>query len=109
ALFKLPARKVNFEEMLVFVRTFLKSPSAVWNQISFISKLKLQWFIFPSGVTFDGKKFRTKEICSIFKSKDIFLTLDSYQVHSDFKSSNNPKIPNQIFCEKIGDEICSLA
>jgi site-specific DNA recombinase len=53
-----------------FVRTFLSSPSSVWMEADLDTKTKLQWFQFPSGIIFDGKKFETNELACIFKTKD---------------------------------------
>jgi hypothetical protein len=47
------------------------------------TKLKLQWFEFPQGLTFDGKKFRTAEVANVFKVKSAFLGADSTTVDFD--------------------------
>lgn len=66
----LPNSKTNYEEVLAFLEGYLKNPSAVWRKAKVGVKIKLQWFEFPQGLTFKKNKFRTPEICSLFKLKD---------------------------------------
>ncbi len=35
--------------------------------------MKLQWFEFPQGITFENEKFRTTKIASVYKTKEAFL------------------------------------
>jgi len=69
-------------ELLEFAEQYLKSPSTIWKESSLEKKLKLQWFEFPSGLIFDGEKFRTTEIASVFKAKDAFEASLSTKVDS---------------------------
>jgi site-specific DNA recombinase len=59
------------EEAIAFASEYLEQPSAVWKKAGISTKLKLQWFQFPSGIVFDGKKFGTPEISGIFKAKQL--------------------------------------
>ncbi len=59
------------------ISPFLKTPSEIWKMAKIDNKLKLQWFQFPSGVSFDGNKFGTTQIASIYKVKSTFLDVDS--------------------------------
>ena len=61
------------EEAVAFASEYLEHPSEVWRKSGIATKTKLQWFQFPSGITFDGKKFGTAEISTVFKAKEAFL------------------------------------
>ncbi len=63
---------LNINEMLNYAEQYLKSPGAFWEKKDVETKLALQWFQFPSGVVFDGEKFGTAQISSLFKTKDAF-------------------------------------
>jgi DNA invertase Pin-like site-specific DNA recombinase len=63
-------------ELISFAETYLKNPSAVWEKVNLDTKLKLQWFEFPSGIVFEDKKFRTPQVASIFNAKSAFLDAD---------------------------------
>ncbi len=73
-------KKVDAERILQFLEEFLIHPSLTWKNLPLDIKVKLQWFQFPEGVTFDGKRFRTVKISSIFKLKQFFLTKNSPMV-----------------------------
>ncbi len=67
---KLPKQEevYNFDEVLELAKNYLVKPSIVWKQASPEQKIRLQWYEFPKGVVFDGKKFRTNEISFIRKA-----------------------------------------
>ena len=65
--------KVDLGELLMFVENYLKNPSTVWKTASFDTRLKLQWFQFPQGITFQNGVYGTAEIASVFKTKEAFL------------------------------------
>ncbi len=46
-----------------------QNPSILWKKVHLDTKLKLQWFEFPSGIVFENEKFRTFKIVSIFNVK----------------------------------------
>lgn len=56
-------------ELLEFAEEYLKYPSAVWYRVKLHTKLKLQWFEFPSGIIFENEKFRTIKLASVFNVK----------------------------------------
>lgn len=62
------------EEAVAFAERYLEQPSAIWKEAGISTKIKLQWFQFPSGTTFDGEIFGTPEICSVFKAKELILS-----------------------------------
>ncbi|HRF76256.1 MAG TPA: recombinase family protein [Chitinophagales bacterium] len=84
--------KYDFNEMMDYVAEYLKNPSKIWVEAKFEKKLKLQWFQFPKGILFDGEKFKTEEIRSIYKVKDIFLPCKSDGVPPADHTSNGGKI-----------------
>lgn len=79
-LYKLPDEKEDIGDLMDFAKEYLENPAEVWQKSTFKTKLELQWFEFPQGVTFRDSKFRTGEIASIFKVKDIFSPLLSSRV-----------------------------
>ena len=62
--------KQDIEAAFTMITEYLKNPAAVWDIAPLHCKLKLQWFNFPKGATFDGRKFRTAEICNLFKTNE---------------------------------------
>lgn len=107
-LFVIPRCKTfDFESALSFTYEFLKKPGEAWEKASFNQKLKLQWFYFPQGITFDEGKCRTDEICFLFKVKDFFLTPLFSKV--DFKNEikNTNKTPIE-FISHIKQELIQL-
>jgi len=101
----LPERKTSANRLIEFSRRFLKSPSEIWAQSSFSTKIKLQWFEFPKGVHFDGHVFRTTEICRLFKAKEDFLAPQSHSVALTHQISNNTEVPNLIFWDQIQGDL----
>ncbi len=55
--------------LLEFAENYLKYPSVFWENTKLHTKLKLQWFEFPSGIIFENQKFRTTQIASIYNVK----------------------------------------
>jgi site-specific DNA recombinase len=101
ALYSLPDIKEDIGVLLDFAAGYLENPGAVWQKASFQQKLELQWFVFPEGVEFGKGIFRTKEVASIFKVKDIFLPSLSSSVpikrlnyeHTTYTKSLTQSIP----------------
>lgn len=56
-------------KLLEFAEEYLKSPAEFWEKAKLHTKLKLQWFEFPSGITFENEKFRTAQIANVFNVK----------------------------------------
>jgi len=56
----------NMNEALDAVKHFLQKPGDTWLSADSNTRLKLQWFEFPSGVTYDGEKFRTTKLANVF-------------------------------------------
>lgn len=61
---------VSPEEAVDFAEKYLTQPSEIWKSADIETKTKLQWFQFPSGVTFDGEVFGTTKVSSVFNAKD---------------------------------------
>lgn|GEM_PF-1818298 len=80
ALYKLPQNQEDIGELVDYASEYLKNPSRTWVDADFIKKIQLQWFEFPQGITFNKGKFRTGQVASIFKVKDIFLPRSSSTV-----------------------------
>ena len=101
--------KHDIEGAFRTISEYLKKPSSVWEIAPLNCQLKLQWFNFPKGVSFDGQKFRTTEICNLFNTKDAVLTSNSNQVHPRLSVSNTLNIPNQEHLSNIAKEIVGLS
>lgn len=86
-----PQAHFPINQLIKFVSTYLKKPGDIWEIAEPQEKLLLQWFEFPKGVLFDGNKFRTEEICCIFKPKIDFLGQKYYQVGLGATRQNKPK------------------
>jgi DNA invertase Pin-like site-specific DNA recombinase len=118
SLILFPEVNVDFDALVDLLREFLQSPGEVWRKAKFNLKIKLQGFEFPSGVLFDGRKFRTPEICNHFKAKTLFLTTNSLLVDSKDKITNTPKTTNSapfknkkdevLFWNGLGEELIEL-
>ena len=70
----------SFEELLGMCREYFTNPGTVWNKANVEEKIKLQWFEFPSGITFDGENFRTREISLFHKAKSPLMRGESVLV-----------------------------
>ena len=79
-LYVLEENEIDAEEAIAYAEEFLKYPSKIWMDADLPIQTKLQWFQFPQGIVFDGKKFGTKEISFVFKEKDTFSVSDSTRV-----------------------------
>ena len=79
-LVSLEKTEIDFSELLDYTRSYLENPSAVWKEAKLDTKLKLQWFQFPQGITFDGVNYGTTQIASIYNAKEAFLPPLSTQV-----------------------------
>lgn len=100
--------KENWEEILNDVAVFLKTPGNTWKNAEFMQQLRLQWFAFPKGISFDGKKCRTAEICNIFKAKREFSGTDSHMGCSSNRNSNQETF-DAISSSEIGSELSRLS
>ena len=117
-LARIPRRETNLEELIKFGFEYLVKPSIVWQKANLQSKLRLQWFHFPQGVEFDGKKFGTKKIPSIFRTKKFFFTRQSLSADTMHNSSNHQvgsksphkwsDLPPKATVEAINEEIIEL-
>lgn len=73
-------RLITSTEVLERLSEFFVSPGKFWQKQPFEIKKKLQWFVFPKGVVFSGKRFRTSEISNVYKVKELFSEKDSSNV-----------------------------
>ena len=84
----------DFGTVLDYLHDFFLNPSKIWESLPFHLKLKLQWFVFPKGITLENTEIRTTEICSLFKLKELFLGENSPNVHLRVFSTNTPLLSN---------------
>ncbi len=77
-LSNIPNSDADYEKMIEFMEEYLKQPSKTWSEIKKIGiKIKLQWFQFPQGLTFENRIFGTQEVANVFKVKDA-ISASSY-------------------------------
>lgn len=111
ALYKLPESYENIDELFEDAKEFLQNPSETWLKASFKKRVELQWFEFPKGVLLKDGKFRTTEIASIFKTKEVLAPLLSINVDSKgqvFEQTTSNKSPPFSYIE-YAKEIQRLA
>ncbi|MFM2226447.1 MAG: hypothetical protein RJA07_2649 [Bacteroidota bacterium] len=82
----------NIHELIESSREFMLHPSTVWEKATLENKVKLQVFVFPSGLIYENGNLRTPELCSIFKAKSVFLAEKSHQVGSKKITTNNHQL-----------------
>lgn len=103
-------RKTNFKEVFSFMDKFLFKPSLVWKDLPFHIKLKIQWFEFPDGVTFDGNEFRTTKTSCLFRLKHLIEDeMSSIVPHPRpvYKHANPSNFPPLHFEDSVVlDEVC---
>ncbi|PQJ11961.1 hypothetical protein CJD36_009215 [Flavipsychrobacter stenotrophus] len=113
-LYKLPEKQGDIGEALDYARRYLTSPGDTWAAATPLQKIQLQWFEFPEGIVFQNHNFRTKEMASIFKVKDIFLPCLSSTVPTrgrNYEPIDNMPCAKHITIEtwqKIAKDICRL-
>ncbi len=66
-------QELNFDELLDHAEKYLENPSAIWKKAKLEKRLKLQWFQFPQGITFENNNCETANLAFVFKTKDAFL------------------------------------
>jgi len=93
---------------LDLVVKYLKNPGAVWEMLPLQSKLRLQWFNFPKGVSFDGKKFQTAEICRLLTTKEGFEPSLSSWVNPR-KSKLNRNLPKYVGAQQFIQQMVELS
>jgi site-specific DNA recombinase len=71
ALAGMPNTETNYEEAMLFLEEYLKKPSIVWRNAKVAVQIKLQWFQFPQGLTFQNNLFGTNEMSMFFKAKEV--------------------------------------
>jgi hypothetical protein len=87
-----PHAQVDLSAMLNNILYILKNPGKTWATATFPIKQQLQWFYFPEGVLFDGKKCQTTKICSLFNLKSEIYPSDSLTVDLEKNKSNTSEI-----------------
>ncbi len=50
-------------------KRILSDLCSVWDRLDINGKFKLQWFVFPEGLVFDGKSFRTTRLAYCIQNK----------------------------------------
>ncbi|MDB5124844.1 MAG: hypothetical protein JWP94_2973 [Mucilaginibacter sp.] len=88
---------INIPELMAFASEVLINPELLWVKSPLEIRQQLQVFDFPKGVVFNGKKFRTPKVCSIYKVKEDFrrakfLRVDSKDVGKNTVSTHSSKI-----------------
>jgi site-specific DNA recombinase len=111
-----PSVDVDFDELLELVKDFFITPGVVWRKACFELKVKLQWFNFPGGITFDGKVFRTRKTSLYIKARSVILRDFSAVVDYPVTKTNTQQMPNsqnslinkKEFWERFAQELIEL-
>jgi len=88
ALAETSTDQLNYLEIIREIENYLRKPSSKWESLPFQSKIKLQWFQFPQGLTYKNNSFGTTEICLFFKLKDTIFDNNSSIVPSGYHNWN---------------------
>jgi hypothetical protein len=92
----LPEIEATSIELSTAAEEYLLNPAKVWHKASFKQKVELQWFEFPKGIILEDGKFRTNEITSVFKVKDLFLSRLSLTVPSKRQQNEHPTFSKKL-------------
>lgn len=87
-LSEIPYSSKSIESLLSIAELFLKDASKIWEKAPLLSKLQLQWFVFPAGVQFENMILRTTEICSLYKLKEVVFPSKSCLVPLSVQTTN---------------------
>ncbi|MBS1520683.1 MAG: recombinase family protein, partial [Bacteroidetes bacterium] len=81
--------KVDLDGLLQFVNSFLLAPQSIWRKSHVYIRRKIQEFVFPQGIVFNGTNFRTPKLCNIFEAKHIMSGRFDPKVASGVSTKNN--------------------
>ena len=81
-------KKPNYMALLRLASDYLKTSGKIWAEISFEKKLAIQRFQFPEGILFDGKKFGTSKIVSIYNVNSVVLNQKDRRGYFEIKKLN---------------------
>lgn len=110
---------IDQKRLFQIIRSVLRNPGEVWEKAIFPNKIKLQWFYFPNGIEFDGVESRTTKICKLFRLKEQFPALQSWEVNYPNNKSNTQNMqiplryevsskPDDNFWEELSEEVINL-
>lgn len=106
-LLKYPDVIEDFENIFERVKKLLHNLSSAWECAPIKEKVKLQWFVFPKGITLVNGELRTTEISSVFNTKTLFRQILSSKVPLGGHKIKHP-INNQLQKSlAITEENCS--
>ena len=88
---KVENTEFNINSIFDYLNKFIENPFSVWKNLSFENKLKLQWFVFPNGISFDGNELRTSKVSLVFNLNSYFSTIKSNVVHNQKISTDTQK------------------
>ena len=90
-LLSAPINDNDLIDVVEFAKHYLSNPGGIWNKLDLEAKFCLQRFNFPSGVTFDGKIFRTEKLANVLKLKSFFWAPMFCTVHNRVRKLNHSK------------------
>ncbi len=97
--------QLNYKNFFQEMNQFLLTPGLFWKNCSEELKGKLQTFIFPKGITFDGNKFETPKTSLFFDRKTDNLNFISRVVNHSISSGNTPEDHNLLSSDEIQAEL----
>ena len=72
--------EVNMDVAMEYSLNFITNASKIWLEADYKEKIQLQGSTFPSGIEFDGERYRTADISLIYKLKETPLAEKSLLV-----------------------------
>lgn len=109
---------VDISRLLAFAATALQQLHILWKTSPVDIQRKLQWFIFPNGVSFDGANLQTAKLCSIFNLKVALEGMKFPNVPSEgleintlsgtIFSGNENLLENEVVWKQMVNELITL-
>lgn len=85
--------KLDIKNITAMITVFAENPGAIWKNLPLTEKLRLQSFLFPEGLIFNGEQLRTTKTALIFRLREQFIDLQSPLVNQQLLDTK------QIFTE----------
>lgn len=116
---KAERKDINIPQLLDFAARALKKPYILWQKASVEIQRRLQVFVFPEGLVFDGVNLRTPKLCSIFKLKKLIdnsllpIVVSKYSTKNTLSERSLPPseinlLESKVFWEAVVEDLKQL-
>ncbi|MFA6251031.1 MAG: recombinase family protein [Candidatus Paceibacterota bacterium] len=79
-LVAMPSLNIDILSIMKELEEYFRNPSQVWRDAPIETKIRLQWFQFPKGLTFKNSAFGTIDTSFLFKLKSSISDIESSRV-----------------------------